>query len=46
MAAIKVKLVHGLSGIPASHRTTVVGLGLKKTQLGRRSCRTRPRPWG
>jgi large subunit ribosomal protein L30 len=31
MAAIKVKLVHGLSGIPASHRTTVVGLGLKKT---------------
>ena len=31
MAAIKVKLVHGLSGIPASHRATVEGLGLKKT---------------
>jgi len=31
MAAIKVKLVKGLSGITASHRTTVEGLGLKKT---------------
>jgi large subunit ribosomal protein L30 len=31
MAAIKVKLVHGLSGIPAKHRATVEGLGLKKT---------------
>jgi large subunit ribosomal protein L30 len=31
MAAIKVKLVKGLAGIPASHRTTVEGLGLKKT---------------
>ena len=31
MAAIKVKLVNGLSGIPASHRATVEGLGLKKT---------------
>jgi len=31
MAAIKVKLVHGLSGITASHRATVEGLGLKKT---------------
>jgi large subunit ribosomal protein L30 len=31
MAAIKVKLVHGLSGIPANHRATVEGLGLKKT---------------
>jgi large subunit ribosomal protein L30 len=30
MAAIKVKLVHGLSGISASHRATVEGLGLKK----------------
>jgi large subunit ribosomal protein L30 len=31
MAAIKVKLVHGLSGISANHRATVEGLGLKKT---------------
>ena len=31
MAAIKVTLVHGLSGIPADHRLTVVGMGLKKT---------------
>ncbi len=31
MAAIKVKLVKGLSGISADHRATVVGLGLKKT---------------
>ena len=31
MAAIKVKLVRGLAGCPADHRTTVVGLGLKKT---------------
>jgi large subunit ribosomal protein L30 len=31
MAAIKVKLVKGLAGCPADHRTTVVGLGLKKT---------------
>ena len=31
MAAIKVKLVKGLAGIPADHRTTVVGMGLKKT---------------
>jgi large subunit ribosomal protein L30 len=30
MAAIKVKLVRGLAGCPASHRTTVAGLGLKK----------------
>jgi large subunit ribosomal protein L30 len=31
MAAIKVKLLKGLAGVPASHRTTVQGLGLKKT---------------
>jgi large subunit ribosomal protein L30 len=31
MAAIKVKLVRGLAGCPADHRTTVAGLGLKKT---------------
>ncbi len=31
MAAIKVKLVKGLAGCPADHRTTVEGLGLKKT---------------
>jgi large subunit ribosomal protein L30 len=31
MAAIRVKLVHGLAGCPASHRITVQGLGLKKT---------------
>ena len=31
MAAIKVKLVHGLSGISGSHRATIEGLGLKKT---------------
>lgn len=30
MAAIKVKLVHGLSGIPAKHLAVIVGLGLKK----------------
>jgi large subunit ribosomal protein L30 len=30
MAAIKVKLVRGLAGCPASHRITVAGLGLKK----------------
>jgi large subunit ribosomal protein L30 len=31
MAAIKVKLVKGLAGVPAAHRVTVVGMGLKKT---------------
>jgi large subunit ribosomal protein L30 len=31
MAAIKVKLVRSLSGCPESHRNTVVGMGLKKT---------------
>ena len=31
MAAIKVKLVKGLAGIPADQRLTVRGLGLKKT---------------
>jgi large subunit ribosomal protein L30 len=31
MAAIKVKLIRGLAGCPASHRVTVRGLGLKKT---------------
>jgi large subunit ribosomal protein L30 len=31
MAAIRVKLVKGLAGCPADHRTTVAGLGLKKT---------------
>jgi len=30
MAAIKVKLVRGLAGCPASHRVTVLGMGLKK----------------
>jgi large subunit ribosomal protein L30 len=30
VAAIKVKLVRGLAGCTASHRTTVAGLGLKK----------------
>jgi large subunit ribosomal protein L30 len=30
MAAIKVKLVRGLAGCPASHRLVVQGLGLKK----------------
>jgi large subunit ribosomal protein L30 len=30
MAAIKVKLVRGLAGCPASHRVVVAGLGLKK----------------
>ncbi len=30
MAAIKVKLVRGLAGCPAKHRTVVAGLGLKK----------------
>jgi large subunit ribosomal protein L30 len=31
MAAIKVKLIRGLAGCPASHRVTVRGMGLKKT---------------
>jgi large subunit ribosomal protein L30 len=31
MGAIRVKLVRGLAGCPASHRVTVAGLGLKKT---------------
>jgi large subunit ribosomal protein L30 len=31
MAAIRVKLVKGLAGIPADQRITVQGLGLKKT---------------
>jgi large subunit ribosomal protein L30 len=35
MAAIKVKLVRGLAGCPASHRVTVQGLGLKKTNSER-----------
>ncbi len=30
MAAIKVKLVKGLSRVPANQRVVVVGLGLKK----------------
>jgi large subunit ribosomal protein L30 len=30
MAAIKVKLVRGLAGVPAPHRLVVTGLGLKK----------------
>ena len=30
MAAIQVKLVSGLAGVPANHRTIVAGLGLKK----------------
>jgi large subunit ribosomal protein L30 len=30
MAAIKVKLVRGLAGVPAPHRLVVQGLGLKK----------------
>jgi large subunit ribosomal protein L30 len=30
VAAIKVKLVRGLAGVPAPHRTIVAGLGLKK----------------
>jgi large subunit ribosomal protein L30 len=30
MAAIKVKLVHGLAGIPTAHCAVVAGLGLKK----------------
>src|SRR5437016_350606 len=30
MAAIKVRLVSGLSQCPADHRITVVGMGLKK----------------
>ncbi|MGB8933014.1 MAG: 50S ribosomal protein L30 [Anaeromyxobacteraceae bacterium] len=30
MAAIKVKLVSGLAGVPAGQRTVVQGLGLKK----------------
>lgn len=32
MAAIKVKLVRGLAGCPASHRVIVAGLGLKKRE--------------
>jgi large subunit ribosomal protein L30 len=31
MAAIKVTLKHGLSGIPAAQRAIVTGMGLKKT---------------
>jgi large subunit ribosomal protein L30 len=31
MAAIRVKLVRGLAGCPESHRVTVAGMGLKKT---------------
>ena len=31
MAAIRVRLVRGLAGCPADHRTTVAGMGLKKT---------------
>ncbi len=31
MAAIKVKLVKGLSRVPADQRVVVAGLGLKKT---------------
>jgi large subunit ribosomal protein L30 len=31
VAAIKVKLVKGLSRVPADQRTVVAGLGLKKT---------------
>ncbi|HEX9052915.1 MAG TPA: 50S ribosomal protein L30 [Anaeromyxobacter sp.] len=31
MAAIKVKLVKGLSRVPANQRVIVAGLGLKKT---------------
>ncbi|HQR28843.1 MAG TPA: 50S ribosomal protein L30 [Anaeromyxobacteraceae bacterium] len=31
MAAIKVTLKRGLAGCPASHRTIVAGMGLKKT---------------
>ncbi len=31
MAAIKVKLIRGLAGVPAGQRITVQGLGLKKT---------------
>ncbi len=30
MAAIEVKLVSGLAGVPAKHRAVVTGLGLKK----------------
>ena len=30
MAAIEVKLVHGLAGCPEKHRAIVAGLGLKK----------------
>ena len=30
MAAIKVTLTHGLSGIPAKQRAIVTGMGLKK----------------
>jgi large subunit ribosomal protein L30 len=30
MAAIRVKLVHGLAGCPEKHRVIVAGLGLKK----------------
>ncbi len=35
MAAIKVKLVRGLAGCPVSHRVTVQGLGLRKTNSER-----------
>jgi large subunit ribosomal protein L30 len=31
MAAIEVKLIHGLSRVPAPQRVVVRGLGLKKT---------------
>ncbi len=30
MAAIQVKLVSGLAGVPENHRAVVAGLGLKK----------------
>jgi large subunit ribosomal protein L30 len=35
MAAIEVKLLKGLAGVPADHRNTVVGMGLKKTNSTR-----------
>ena len=35
MAAIKVKLVRGLSRVPADQRVTVVGMGLRKTNSTR-----------
>ena len=31
MAAIKVTLKRGLAGVPAPHRVSVTGMGLKKT---------------